>query len=308
MKDSGLPTRARMVLATCSVLAVVLAIGWCRHNRPVAEGSVPLPYASRARGDAPASPSEQPTGNDAAGRPQVVMATRRGLHAAFRRAQRCYFARQDVLSDRSRIAACKAVTAKDLPENVAACRADLARLPRHLALAEIVLQECEMGVPDLDMAYYRHTRAAAAIGDPDAQMCYLVGNFGDVDLQTRDLAEFRSRAPLYIDAALSRGDWRVAALLAESAAYHSFDPIDHVGLRKPLVAYRMNRLLRHGATGDYAATLDAVAHNGWTAGGRRSLSPVEVANADAWARRTYLRGYRASPPMARAPIPCTLER
>ena len=290
------------------MLAVVLAVGWCSHDRRTADGRAPRPETSDTAGDADAVPASGSGSNEPASRPVGTATGRRELaRAAFRRAQLCYFAKMDVESDRSRIAACESVTPLNSRENYAGCQADLASLPRHLAQAEASLAECQRHEADLDGAYFRSTRVAAAMGEPDAQMCYLVGAFGERNFDTRDLEEFKSRVPLYITAALRRGDWRVVQQLGSTGSYHTFDPIEHALPRTPAVIYRMNRLLRLGATGDYAEGLDHLAavdrtlHDG-------QLPPAQAEQAEAWARQTYRRYFVASPPLSGAPIACEAQR
>ncbi len=158
--------------------------------------------------------------------------------------------------------------------------------------------------------YFEATREAAKTGDVEAQLCYVSGEFADSDGTTHytdeDLADYRSAAPAYIDAALDRGDWRVVGVLAR----HFVDGFDLSrlidGIGEPETIYKMDALMRLGAVGAYADTLNAslqdIAHPDQKP--ELALSPASVAAAEDWARLTYARSFAGSLPLTAAPARC----
>jgi len=72
-----------------------------------------------------------------------------------------------------------------------------------------------------------------------------------------DIEDYKADSANYIAAAFARRDWRIVSLLST----HFIDPprglvtlLDGIG--QPETTYKMKKLLRLGATGDYAASLD----------------------------------------------------
>jgi len=294
--------RRCLQFAICAMLPALVAVG-C-HRAPESKQGEAAAEQGAARSDA-GSADTGPMKSPASGKADApVLARRRHneeSHAAFRRAQHCFFAKMDVMGGRSVIAACEDLSV--LPyarDQYRSCSVETPARRERLEAAEAVLSECGGEDPGFDEEYFQQTRKAASLGDPDAQICYLVGAFGEVGLDERDLAEMRSRLPVYIAAALRRGDWRVLQVLAGDRYVDTFDPIGFIGERTPFVAYKANRLLRLAATGNYAANLDAEADYVQV----QQLSSHQVAQAKAWARQAYQRYFRASPPLLHEPTPC----
>jgi hypothetical protein len=174
--------------------------------------------------------------------------------------------------------------------------------------AQEKLKSC--GATDHIVDRYRDAvRAAADEGDPDAQMCYLQADFssgaGEPKVTAADIAEYKARATQFVDQAFERGDWRIAGLLSSQHLHGGLrNSLPGIGL--PQTVYKMNRLLRLGASGDYANFLDgatdSILHP--DPGSPDALSPVNPATADAWARQTYNEHYSAAPPLTQAPRAC----
>ena len=155
------------------------------------------------------------------------------------------------------------------------------------------------------------TTAAAKAGDRDAQMCYLVQDFGDREsgfrLSDTEIAEYQSLAPQYVDTAFKRGDWRIVQLLG-------YQVIDWVGpffsleqWKDPLREYKSYRLFLLGAgdvdlqnTDDWLAVLHMPESKAnWT------LSAQEMQEGDAWAQEAYEKYFVSQPKLLKEPQVCT---
>lgn len=67
----------------------------------------------------------------------------------------------------------------------------------------------------------------------------------------------------------------------------------------PVTVYKMNRLLRLGATGDYAQMLDS-----YQSEYAAKLTPDQVSKADAWAQAFYDLHFKNSPMLTAEPKTC----
>jgi hypothetical protein len=142
---------------------------------------------------------------------------------------------------------------------------------------------------------------AARAGDPDAQLCYFewAGPFST----TEEMSLYKREATLYMQKAMERGDWRIVRLLAtspESVAHGgagAMANLDIIG--KWFTAYRADRLLQLGATGDYRQSLQWESDDA-----ARHLSSGQVSNANTWAKQEFARHFAQSPQLSSAPIPC----
>jgi hypothetical protein len=178
--------------------------------------------------------------------------------------------------------------------------------------AQATLKSC--GATDHIVERYRDAvRAAADEGDPDAQMCYLESDFsdgaGEPEITAADVAEYDARATQFVDHAFERGDWRIVELLASQHLHGGMrNSLPGIGL--PRTVYKMDRLLRLGASGGYANFLDdamdAILHPDLNPAS--ALSPADAAAADAWARHTYNEHYSAAAPLTKAPMICEYPR
>jgi hypothetical protein len=173
------------------------------------------------------------------------------------------------------------------------------------AAAKKTVSECG-DVADIERRYYEATRAAAKAGDPDAQLCYLAFDFS---LQSHltpiagaELAEYAEVSPTYVEAAIKRGDWRIAYLLTRRSG-----PVTRLNQGgRPEIVYRMTRLLRHGARGDFAKFLDyklnSLAHPDLKP--EAALPAKVMKEGDAWAQEIYNTYYSGVPGITEPPTIC----
>lgn len=167
---------------------------------------------------------------------------------------------------------------------------------------------------DLFAKYYNSTKKAAKSGNSDAQLCYLQSNFLDLDdaphYTQADISEYETASPKYIEDAFSRGDWRVVQLL--SSDHHGAITglslyIPNIGT--PDTIYKMTRLLRLGASGEYAEQLDAKLDTIARPDGKENpeLPQVKVTDADAWAQKTFSQYFASSPRLSEPPSTCGID-
>src|SRR6185295_17864489 len=111
------------------------------------------------------------------------------------------------------------------------------------------------------LRYFEATKQAAHAGDADAQMCYLQADFGASNgepvVTDAEVEEYGRLAPDYVDDALRRGDWRIVELMTKSSFHPGIEAIRQIpDIDKPETIYKMTKLLRLGASGSYAKSLD----------------------------------------------------
>jgi hypothetical protein len=272
----------------------------------VARHPVPPPSMTAKRGpdggDGGASPAEHV--------PRVLpSASNAAAQAAFHEAQRCYFTASKIAIWK-RMADCGPMNGRPgLELQYAACLNRVVDHQDRIREAHSRMVSCG-DEKTLARRYYEATKSAAKNGDLEAQLCYVSGSFADPDGMTHytdeDLAEYRATAPAYVDAALERGDWRMAGVLARHFV-DGFDLsrlLDRIG--EPATIYKMDALLRLGAVGDYADTLASamqdIAHPDLNPD--LALSAASIAAAEDWARAAYARSFSGSPPLHEAPAGC----
>jgi len=181
--------------------------------------------------------------------------------------------------------------------------------PKSMAEAQLAqnaeqnrLADCGRDYNKIGRAYYDATVAAAKSGDTDAQMCYVQSRFADEAVGSPrfytdgDMNTYKATAPQYISDAFTRGDWRVVQILSVNSVGPGSGLLYLVpGAGSPDMFYKINRLLRLGAEGQYARVLDFEV---------RDLPPDKLAAAEAWATAMYSQHFSASPKLTRAPVPC----
>jgi hypothetical protein len=167
---------------------------------------------------------------------------------------------------------------------------------------------------DLFAKYYNSTKESAKSGNSDAQLCYLQSDFLDLDNKPpytqADIAEYQAASPKYIEDAFSRGDWRVVQLM--SSDHHGAITglslyIPNIGT--PDTMYKMTRLLRLGASGEYAEQLDAKLDTIARPDGKENpeLPQARVADADAWAQKTFSQYFAGAPRLSEPPSTCRID-
>lgn len=167
------------------------------------------------------------------------------------------------------------------------------------AAAETTLSTCGE-LSDIHERYDAAMVQAAKAGDADAQLCYLLAE--DVDL-----GEYERLAPGFVEGALHRGDWRIAELLTRSSFHPGFQPQRSIeGIGKPETIYKMTKLLRLGASGEYAQSLD------YTLNGmihpdlmpEAALPRDVITRGDSWARQTFNEYFSGVPGLTERPNVC----
>jgi len=222
------------------------------------------------------------------------------LRSDFLKSQRCYQLSHEAARTR-RLADCKAYEEKPEFERVYAwCLRYWVEAQDHLTALETQLASCG-SESDIVNNYFRATKDAAKSGDVDAQLCYVAAGFDYMESQfqysAEDVEAYMTAAPHYIADAFGRGDWRIVSLLSNRH-------VDPSGALLRLVydggdtqnVYKMSRLLRLGATGEYAAMLDALMNEMVHpyAKADAALSESQVADADAWAQEEFTQHFSSS--------------
>jgi len=167
---------------------------------------------------------------------------------------------------------------------------------------------------DLSKSYFDAMTKAAKAGNVSAQACYIEGNFFP-KLSPEDELAYKTNATQFINDAFARGDWSIVDLLkrnmsgpgrANGRILSLLAPNGSVNL--PEMFYKLNRLLRSGAIGEYAGILDAEAaapyeHADQTLnpGGAGLLDASQINEANSWAQATYSTYFSNSPKLENSP-------
>ena len=185
-------------------------------------------------------------------------------------------------------------------------------VPNRKAAAEAALKDAGCGdMSDVRTRYFEATKQAARAGDADAQMCYLQGEFGTAGGQplftAAEVEGYARIAPQYVDAALRRGDWRIVDLMTKASFHPGVEPIRQIpDIGKPETIYKMTKLLRLGANGFYAKSLDSdldgMIHPDLVP--EAALPADVVKRGDAWAQQTFNESFAGVTGLAEAPTVC----
>ena len=179
-------------------------------------------------------------------------------------------------------------------ETSATYRDDIARLERDSA-------HCEINEAIAEDEYFDAVLKAAKLGNVDAQICFVDSSF-HLSMPWSDEARerYRELARTYVDAAIKRGDWRIVQLLGTGfRGFGNRDLLRSVTSGDRLSVYRMNRLKRHGAIGEYARILDLTATNP-----EAPFAAGDAKAAENWALETYGSYFSQSPLLTEEPTPC----
>jgi len=221
------------------------------------------------------------------------------LLADFRHTQECISAYRQALTLRNQQDVCKEA---DAAQNPMCASASLSAIDARLAEQFRAAATCGEDISALEVAYYRKTVDLAARGDPDAQLCFVQSKFqigrpwsGD------EISFYKANAPMYLQNGLEHGDWRAVVLLAtpQRVLSHSRSLMGFIVPHSQLEQFKLNRLLRLGATDGYAEQLDAVAFDP-----ELPLSAEDQKSAEDWARKEYDKYFRNSPTLRGAPQAC----
>jgi hypothetical protein len=185
-------------------------------------------------------------------------------------------------------------------------------VPNRKVAAQAALRDAGCGdTTDVQTRYFEATKQAAKAGDADAQMCYLQGEFatssGRSLFTDAELQEYGQVAPNYVDAALRRGDWRIVELMTRRSFHPGVEPVRQIpDIGKPETIYKMTRLLRLGASGFYAESLDmelnGMIHPDLVP--EAALPADVIKRGDAWAQQTFNEYFSGVAGMTERPTVC----
>lgn len=212
----------------------------------------------------------------------------------FHRSHQCHVAWNTIKGLRSEITACDSLGSAmdDL------CRSNIKQAERRIQIQTDRLAGCSTVPAVLEQAYFDSVFHAAEWGNADAQVCFVQGDFFN-EISDQQMEQYKDNARNYIQLGLERGDWRIVSLLA-TLRVDSGGRLDELALNTPYDIFRMNRLLRHGATGGYAQFLDSNA----TTLALRVGNKVRIDAAIAWAQQEYEQYFRNSPTLHSEPEGC----
>ena len=112
----------------------------------------------------------------------------------------------------------------------------------------------------------------------------------------------------YYESFLERGDWRAPQALTPTLQTYVFGhPLKFLSTQNDeITIFRMLVLLRYGATGSYADTLDIrlKQYEEARSNGREGYDPQVLADARAWAKDQYEQHFQNSPKLSAAPVVC----
>ncbi len=244
--------------------------------------------------------------------PASVAVASNNAGAAFRTLRLCASASRE-LAVTNHLSDCKPYEGRpDFEELYAQCLNGWMNVPNRKAAAEAALKASGCGeTTDVETRYFEASKQAARAGDADAQMCYLQANFvadtGEPLFTDADVEEYRRVAPQFVDSAFRRGDWRIVQLMTKRSFHPGTGPITQIpDIGKPETIYKMTKLLRLGASGFYAKTLDmkldGMIHPDMVP--EAALLGDVVRKGDAWAQQTFNESFAGVTGLTEAPTVC----
>ncbi|ASR42750.1 hypothetical protein BEN78_04465 [Xanthomonas citri pv. mangiferaeindicae] len=202
---------------------------------------------------------------------------------------------------------CNSVNEVDYPDVAAFCERRMALIRAAAPADQAQLSSCvSLGPSEAEQRNFERTMRAAELGDLDAQICYVNSNFVlQRPWTAQEHRDYADRAPKYVEAALSRGDWRIVEVLrvADLTLVEERGLPFQITAGDQLTIYKMNRLLRMGAADGFASYLDnllmrpAFPH-----------SEEEIAEADRWVRKIFDAHFGMSPKLTAPPNVCLQNR
>ncbi len=194
--------------------------------------------------------------------PASPRADAQAIKATFEASRDCYFLRNNAFAAKSIINAC--LTLPQTPETEGRRAACANSIEMNRARTDKLSEAAEACPKETATAkfFYEATKAAAAQGDTDAQACYVQSLYQsegvDLTYSQQDIDDYLRDAPNYIAHGLSRGDWRIVALLARGGHGDQYNPLELVTKNDIYTQYVMNRLLQLGADSTYANQLNGL--------------------------------------------------
>lgn len=301
------------IVALLCILAVAIA-GYAIYGRHVPQSvaksgpSPPAPFSAVSSERTPSTPTAKSPDMES-GRKADAPGTVRN---SFLSARRCYDASME-LSLAKGVADCKYLEGKPkFAKQYAVCLNDWTEAHDRIVAAQSALARCDADPESIRKKYYAATKAAARAGDPDAEVCYLSSSFVDdkgvPHFTDEDVADYRADAPKFVEQALNRGDWRVVALFTVRNIDMQGGLRNYLeGIGKPETIYKMEKLLRLGASGDYAKQLDAALSVYTDPSSGMGLSKDQIAQADAWAKQMFAEHFAGEQGLTARPKVCEPE-
>lgn len=227
---------------------------------------------------------------------------------SFSKLKECYFTASQMAALKATILECESLAGlREVENSYIQCRKNIDERRNSLGDMKQKLADCP-NESAIAAAYYMSTRAAAAAGNQDAQLCYLQSAFGtELIYSEQDIRRYEQDAPRYADAAMQRGDWRIVELMSMGRFTEASGLLPRLTSGVLSTRYTMNRLARLGATDGYANYLDMYAKQDILSASRTgsdALSPKEISEAENEARRLYALYFTSSPRQAERPIAC----
>ncbi len=313
-----------LAIVACAIVALIAATWFLAHS-PAERPQVPhasaltQPAPARATGSGPDEDAADPRATPPSAPTQppehapVAAAPGEPSDGSFRNLRQCVYASRELITAKQ-IADCSGYEGKpQFSEALAECLNGRMNARNRIEAAEAVLSHCDQ--TDLGRRYFEATKQAAKRGNADAQLCYLEGDFfspeGTLIFTDEEIEQYKKDALAYVDAALKRGDWRIVHLLNTRQFHPGSGPLrvlENIG--QPQTRYKMTKLLRLGASGEYAKALDSdlrgMTHPDLNPAA--ALPPEIVRAGDAWAEETYTKHFAGVPGLTEASVVCRPER
>lgn len=216
---------------------------------------------------------------------------------AFHETAQCYDASTKLVSTTVHIKICAEETRPEFQEK---CRQRASALSETLRVAKEQSEQCPTLDPyDEINLRYQAARIAAKFGDLDAQVCLVGGDYDQrvMHLSTEEEEQYQIDAIDYFNQAMERGDWRAvqAMTISRQSLGHGRSLRYLLTEGDERTRYRMRRLLRYGATGEYVEEVSEPIPGGDTG---------PYANEELWAKQQYEAHFLNSPPLDKRPTVC----
>ena len=297
-----------VVVGLCVAAILIAAYFWMGSKAPI--DRTPASAAS-ARSDHP-SQKVTSTADETPSESRVADPSSNAGNS-FHNLQLCAYATWELNATKA-LSDCSEYEGKPQFENYyAQCMNGWMNVPNRKAAAEKALTDSGCGdTSDIETRYFEATKHAARAGDPDAQMCYLQGEFGTSSGESlftdENLEEYKRVAPGYVEAAFRRGDWRIAELLTRRSFHPGSGPVTQIDkIGEPETIYKMTKLLRLGATGTYArildSDLDGMIHPDLVP--EAALPAAVVSRGNAWAQETFIESFSGVAGLTERPTVCS---
>jgi hypothetical protein len=304
--------RTPAVLLGCFLVAALIAtyiVFWSRASTDLEPNAVSGSGLENRTTELATSTARKPA-SPASAESTLVAANDAG--PAFEKLRLCTYASRELAVTNS-LSDCKQYEGRtDFQDLYAQCLNGWMNVPNRKTAAEATRKDAGCGdTTDVATRYFEATKLAARAGDADAQMCYLQGEFstsnGKPIFTDAEVEEYGRVAPQYVDAALQRGDWRIVELMTKDSFHPGVEPIRQIpNVGKPETIYKMRKLLRLGASGSYAKSLDmdldGMIHPDLVP--EAALPADAVKTGDSWAQQTFNENFSGVAGLTERPTVC----